>query len=275
MKFESVVKNRTTYLSEIHTELAVGYDFSGISFLGLMHNNQYIPHYKLPGTRSVVPHPIHREVTATSQVFELVRDLNSVVIGKSEMLPFMEKWFPDQVDYPLHAEGFVYLDETTSTEIDYSKIKLPIYYVCHNIHVKKIGQLLSLPLSVDKHFPQVTILRHFFGSLHTQLVDLTIQTMDFIEMTFNKDSPIYLSMAENARKRFDAYFENRQDAKLRETTYRMILNNQSTKDSMAPFIDPLITAVWGSSNGTRRGIVFAGANDARCWEAGVNIGEAI
>lgn len=269
MKFESVCKNRFTYKSEVHPELAVGYNFSGISLLGLVHENNYIPHYKLPETKATVPHPIHLEVTRTTQIFQVMRDLNDVVLSKAEMGPFMEKWFPEQVDYPLHAEGFVYLDETgDGVEIDYCKIKLPIYYKCHKMNHETYTQI---PECAEKYFPQLTLFRKSFAPLHSNLVSIVTGTIAAIDATFNKESPMYLCLQDNARKRFDDFFANPFEPKLRETTFRMLLNNRTTKEAMEPLLDEFITPIWGQSNPKKRAVVNAALNEVKIWLPGQNV----
>ena len=84
-------KNRTTYKKTVHRELAVGYDFSGLSLLGLVLDNKYIPHYELPNSSTIVPHPVSRNVKSSTEVFQIMRELNDVVMGKVEMPDFMMK----------------------------------------------------------------------------------------------------------------------------------------------------------------------------------------
>jgi len=168
VKYESICKNRTTYRGITHIELAVGYSYSGISLLGIMLNNKYIPHYEVMSSREVVPHPVSCHVSSTVQVFQIMRELNNVVMSKMKLEDFMIKWFPDQVEYPIHAEGFVYLDADQNN--DYSKIKLPIYYTTHKVKSCEVQTLLNLPSSVESYFPVVTRLRDFYDNLEPKLV---------------------------------------------------------------------------------------------------------
>eukprot|EP01038_Epipyxis_sp_PR26KG_P011929 gene11929-15964_t len=132
--YEMICANRMTYLMNIHTELAVGYDHSAIYLLGILYNNEYIPHFLLKKSEAVVTHPVSRLVTSTSQVFEIMMSLREVVLGNIDKISFMKQHFPDQnIYYPLHVEGFVYLHELSnnndnnnisSIEIELSKISI-------------------------------------------------------------------------------------------------------------------------------------------------------
>lgn len=179
---EMVCKNRTTYNGTVHTELAVKYDSSFVALLGIYYDGKYIPHADLPETLSLITHPGFVRITNTSQIHEAVNELEEVVVGGKQLEDFAEKWFGDK-KMSVHAEGFVYLHMTDKKIYDYSKIKLPVYYMLHKIKKENISQLLSLPKSVDDYFPSLVALRKFTSDLHGLMVELSLE-LEIIVTTF-------------------------------------------------------------------------------------------
>lgn len=226
IKYEAICKNRTTYRGTTHIELAVGYAFSGISLLGIMLDNRYIPHYEVMSSKEVVPHPVSCHVSSTVQVFQIMRELNNVVMSKMNLEDFMMKWFPDQVDYPIHAEGFVYLD--ADEENDYSKIKLPIYYTTHKVKSNEVQTLLSLPSSVEAYFPVITRLRDFYDNLEPKLVDILNTLMIYVsadlQVEDTETSVFYSKLNTKAKTHVDRYRDNLDDAKLKTLVFKIVVN---------------------------------------------------
>lgn len=226
MKYEAICKNRTTYRGVTHIELAVGYPFSGISLLGIMFKNNYIPHYEVMSSNEVVPHPVSRHVSSTTQVFQIMRELNDVVMSKMQLEDFMMKWFPDQVKYPIHAEGFVYLD--ADQDNDYSKIKLPIYYTTHKVKSAEVQALLALPPSVESYFPVITRLRDFYDHLEPKLVSvldtLTNHVISDLQVVDKDTSDFYSQLNVKAKAHVDRYRENVDDENLKNLVFKIVIN---------------------------------------------------
>ena len=244
IKYESVCKNRTTYRGTTHIELAVGYAFSGISLLGIMLDNRYIPHYEVMSSKEIVPHPVSCHVSSTTQVFQIMRELNNVVMSKLELEDFMKKWFPDQIDYPIHAEGFVYLDADENN--DYSKIKLPIYYTTHKIKSTEVQALLALPASVEQYFPVITRLRDFYDNLEPKLVSVLDALTKFIqndlEVQEKESSIFYSKLNAKAQKHVDRYVNNAEDANLKNLVFKIVIN--VCKTQLYEKVDELTAKVW-------------------------------
>lgn len=258
MQFESVCKMRTTYKGQLHTELAVSYDFSSIGFLGLMFNGEYIPHFDLPKT--IIPHPIHIRTTNTSTVYDVMRDLNNVVLGKIARFDFMTKWFPDNILYPIHPEGFVCLVRTdrgtggTGAVYDYSKLKLSIYYKAHKPG-NDIAPLLALPNSVDEYFPIIGHLKDFFNNVESKLVSVIYSLIIHIDTDLRiPNSKYYEMLNSGAKKHVDKYRTvGTEDTTTVATTvvvYKMIPN--ICRELFASQIDIETQKMWGVSGLVQR-----------------------
>jgi hypothetical protein len=183
------------------------------------------------------------------------------------MLAFMEKWFPEQIDYPIHAEGFVYLDETNGQEVDYSKIKLPIYYLARGINGAKIGKLVKFPLTVDVHFPQVTIVRAFYQQVISETIAMLKALLAHVKTLLVPGSPLFANHKEAARKRFEAAIEAPEDKALNSVMWRMVFNTSEAKDALVSFIAPQFEQYgWGAPTSGKLSIIFGSANCGLIWE---------
>jgi hypothetical protein len=169
--FEAYCKDRRSLTGVLHTELAIGYDHSGFNLLGIMCDNKYIPHFDL--NDSVFKQPVYLKITNTKQVFDIMDDMDRVVLDQMSYNNFMTKYFPDKIGYPIHMEGWVMLTKIDDTEsakrYDYSKIKTNLYYKCHKIKEKNIDELVKLPASCQFYYPIIKILVDFYNNSELRL----------------------------------------------------------------------------------------------------------
>lgn len=217
MTAEMICKNRTTYRGNVHTELAVNYDASYVAFLGVYYDGKYIPHSDLPNTREFITHPGYISISSTKQIQEAVQDLENVIVEGRSLSEFAEKWFKNK-ETPVHAEGFVYLHKTRSGAYDYSKIKLPVYYMLHKIKKENIQTLLALPNTVDSYFPSLTALRKFEYDLKGMMINLADRLGETVTdfLTGEKKDAFLQTLNERARARMDKYFNNKENMKADE-----------------------------------------------------------
>ena len=225
LNFEMICKNRMCYMGNTHTELAVSYSKSHLSLLGVHQNNIYYPHFRLLETKKVVGHPVFLEVKSTSEVFQVMRELSAVVTGKMKKEEFMGKYFPEDLDYELDAEGWVYLDYSTNNESpDYSKLKEPIYYLAHKPRESTLQMLLALPEVSATFFPILRTLHDYFEKLEPKLVEYVSKVYSDILGQIEKGSECYLSLNPKARARVDAYHANPEEPLNLDIIFKMLLN---------------------------------------------------
>jgi len=192
--FESYCSNRTTFSGKVHTELAVGYDHDGINLLGLFNKGIYIPHFNLP--RYIFTQPFYLHIHETKQVFELMDQLDKVVLGTLDEEEFLKNFVLDEfTSRVIHPEGFVLLTLVNGI-YDYAKIKTKIYYKCHKIHKKNINELLDLPENSYKYFPILKTLHTLFDPVDITIIKKLVEDMyesllEVINKNFNKDSDFY------------------------------------------------------------------------------------
>ena len=219
LNFEMICKNRTTFKGKISNELAVGYDKSNIYFLGLTNNNIYYPHFLFKNTKHIISHPVYLKVNNTNDVFNIMKDLNKVVFDKMETDEFMKKYFPQNLNYPLHPEGFIYL-HSIKNNFDYSKIKLPVYYKCHKIRDDNMEYLFNLPEKTEYYFPIVKTIKHFKINLKNNMKIFLEKCDNFVKEQNNKNTISYNHLNEKAKLRIDSCHN--------ETTfytnYKMLIN---------------------------------------------------
>jgi len=246
IKYEAVCKNRTTYKGKLYTGLAVGYSYSGISLLGIMFKGKYIPHYLLPESQNIVPHPVHCRVTTTTQVFDIMRELNNVIMGKEENIrSFMEKWFPGHVDY--------------------SKIKLPIYYLTHKIKSYNISTLTALPGCVDKYFPIIGILKDFNENIEPKLSIVIYDVIRYLDDDITSDKSLFYELLNNkAKTHVDNYRNNPGDINKKSMVFKMIMN--LCKDKFREKIDEITMREWGRYGETYQMFIINAILKINAWE---------
>ncbi len=239
--FESYCKDRRTFTGVLHTELAIGYNHSGFNLLGLMVDNHYVPHFELP--KIVFNQPVFMPFSNTTQVFEIMDDMDKVVLGEMSHKDFMTKYFPDKLDYPIHMEGWVLLTPTGST-FDYSKIKTNLYYKCHKVKDENVDELLRLPASCQEYYPIIKILVEFFTNSAERLLHSVKAIYDKLNSSLTKESVFYVTLNDKAQKRVDEYIANPTD-KNREIAFKILINN--CQSQMMELILGVNKDIWNNS----------------------------
>ena len=150
--FEMVCADRTTISKERHCELAVSYKKSDLYLLGMCIGDRYIPHYHFKcQTYKNIKLPLYRRVHNTSEVVEMLTDLDTVLTDQTTAAEYCQKWFNSASD-TFHAEGFVLLQHDGDITT-YTKIKHPLYYITHNMY-KYLYK--PLPPYLDKFYHKRT-----------------------------------------------------------------------------------------------------------------------
>jgi energy-coupling factor transporter ATP-binding protein EcfA2 len=221
LSYEMICANRTTYRGTFHTELAVSYPTSSITFLGAFQDGIYYPHMMLPFTEKYVNHPFSIKVESTTDVFHILQDMNHVLLGNMTVTEFNE-FYCNKTSYEFDAEGFVYLDFSDDT-VDYSKIKVPLYYQCHKIKQDEIPALLKLPESVGTFFPIVSSIQHYHERLEDNIIEYVRLITQEMEKHMNSESPWYDILNEKAKGRVVSYFMTKNISD-HEIIYKMMLH---------------------------------------------------
>jgi len=271
--FEAYCKDRTTITGKEHTELAIGYDHSGFNLLGMMYNGNYVPHFKMP--RHTFTQPIFIRVSSTDQVFQLMKELDEVVMGVRTKEQFLSNFAIDEFTAPvIQFEGFVLLTQLPNGRFDYAKYKAGLYYKCHKVHKENIQELCQLPPSCSEHYPIIKKMKGFFDGLNVKLEALVSESFQVLESQINKQSSFYKSQAVKAQARWDAvidakipevahmcpaccYFADqtketalkdaalKELAKNKETIFRMMLNIKDVSKELVCLIGAITTRLFG------------------------------
>jgi hypothetical protein len=250
--FEAYCKNRTTITGKEHTELAIGYDHSGFNLLGMMCDSKYVPHFRMP--RHTFTQPIFIRVSSTNQVFQLMKELDEVVMGIRTKELFLSNFVIDEFTSPvIQFEGFVLLTQLSNGQFDYAKYKAGLYYKCHKVHKENIQELCQLPPSCSEHYPVIKKMQVFFDGLNTKLDALVGESSQVLESQINKQSSFYTSQPPKAQARWDAVIsakipetpvEQKEYAKNKETIFKMMLNGKDVAKELVRLIGAITTRLF-------------------------------
>ncbi len=257
MCFEAYCKNRQTITGRVHTELAVGYDHSGLNLLGMMYQSKYVPHFDM--VRRVFKQPIYYRISNTDQVFRLMNELDEVVLGTRTMDQFMSNFDIDEFTSPIvHAEGFVLLTPQESGTYDYEKLKMKKYYECHKIRQDNIQKLLKLPMSCSKFYPILHSMHVFFDNLDSTIYRLVNDSYLILGKQITKESILYQMQNSKGQARWDAVIDSRlsenlntnnpTDTKVVEVIYRMMLNTNGSTQELIKLLSPITMELYQSDS---------------------------
>jgi hypothetical protein len=266
MCFEAYCKDRRSLTGVLHTELAIGYDHNGFNLLGIMCDNNYIPHFDLKDV--IFNQPVYLKISNTKQVFDIMDDMDKVVLDQMSYEDFMIKYFPEKIGYPIHMEGWVMLTPIVGG-YDYSKIKTNLYYKCHKVREDNISELIKLPKSCQSYYPIIKILIDFYSNSEERLFASVKAIYDELVKSLTKDSVFYQALPDKARKRVDEFMMTPTE-KNREVVFKILINNCQTEmikvimdvnkeiwsnnsDQLATFMKGLIMKVepWKSNDGEK------------------------
>lgn len=214
LSMESICANRRAVFSGslTHTELAISYDTSSITVLGVSFASEnrvkYYPHYQFSESISVIDmiEPAYWIVTHTIQVNNLLDNLHKVIYGELSEDKFFELNPPNNqtsnwekiVDY----EGFVSYSmiPTSSGTLNYNKIKTGPYYDLHKLRKEKINWILKVSEipSVVKRFPMCNEIKTFYANLDK--IENMVNCI--LSEALEQDSIVFTSLNDKAKKSF-------------------------------------------------------------------------
>jgi hypothetical protein len=230
--FETVCKNRTTYLNRCHTELAVSYKKSFFRFLGMtrLDTEMFFPHYCMEEKvhKAGFEQPNYWIIKHTNQVDSIMDFLGEIINGKCSIEEFYQKNQPhnnflneSSLDY-VDIEGFVFYFHD-GEKYDYSKIKTLIYYYCHKYHLANITKLLYLSFN-SKIANEIFPLCRTVGIFHNELPDkLNSIGKEICKIFHNKENIDMLRSTIDLKKQLSF------DRQPFESKMKILINNPSDK----------------------------------------------
>lgn len=256
--FEAVCKNRRTLTGLLHSELAVSYDHNVFNLLGAFvededededccKGSRYIPHFDLPAT--VFPQPIRRRIRSTREVFDIMADMDRVVLGELSKSDFMIRYgFPEDAD--IHMEGWVLLTPSSDGSYDYAKIKTNLYYKCHKVHSEHVPELLTLPTCCDATYPILRVLREFHTNAEGRFRDAVTACGDMLvaELALGPASTFYAALPMKAQRRVLEALDAPEDQSKTDTIMRMYLN--ACGDILMCRLREIVEGIWSKEGGT-------------------------
>jgi hypothetical protein len=214
LSMESICANRKSIFkhANTHTELAISYDKSSITVLGVSFSNisrlKYLPHYKFTEhiKDSGLIEPAYWFVFHTEHVNRLLTNLHNVIYGKISEEEFYIENPPSNItnnwEKMVDYEGFVCYSmfPTINSSLNYNKIKTAPYYDLHKVKKDKINwilQLAEIP-SVVKRFPICKEINAFYSDL--SLIEKLFNLV--LEKAVQPDSILFTSLTEKAKISF-------------------------------------------------------------------------
>jgi hypothetical protein len=213
LSMESICKDRTTVFAGaiVHKELALSYDKSSITILGISFSSSngviYHPHYEFSELISKIDliEPSFWNISHTTEINSLIKSIGDVIIGEMTIPEFYETHPPSnkfKFEQIIDYEGFV----TYSTKrnknfsLNYNKIKTDTYYKMHKPRKEYMRYIIDMAKypEVRKVYPICIVVRDFYGNLEL----LSKIHAKFMQLHTSTDSPLYLSLNEKAQKSF-------------------------------------------------------------------------
>ncbi len=214
LSMESICANRKAVFAGAltHTELAISYDSSSITVLGVSLASEsrvkYYPHYDF--SNSIVAcgmiEPAYWIVNHTESVNKLLNDLHKVIFGEFSESKFFQLNPPNNINLNwepiVDYEGFVSYSmvPTASGTLNYNKIKTGPYYDLHKLRKEKIPWILKvseLP-SVVKRFPMCNEIKTFYANLDK----IELMVNNILTKALLSDSIVFSSLNDKAKKSF-------------------------------------------------------------------------
>jgi len=210
---ESICKDRTTVFNGaiVHKELALSYDESSLTVLGISFSNSsdvtYHPHYEFSEQIHVVSlkEPSFWIVSHTEQINSLIQSIDNVIKGQITIKEFYETHPPSNkfhfeqiIDY----EGFVTysMKRDENRSLNYNKIKTDIYYKMHKPRKEYMSFIIEMAQypEVQKVYPICVVARNFYDNLES----LNAMYTKFLQTHTSTKSALFLSLNEKAQKSF-------------------------------------------------------------------------
>ena len=257
--FESICKNRTTFLGNVHNELAVNYDNNNLILLGLCNNDKYYPHFKLP--RIIFTQPWYMSITTTTQVFTILDMMHQIVCGtidKDDLFK-MGSVIDSLMSTDLHVEGLILLSYLENGLIDYEKIKTKEYYICHNIKKDNMTTIFNYHKNYDNYYPILKKIRNFTENLESSLIRIIDISYNKLVEEINKSSSFYMNLNSDAQKCIDNVINNIDKntnsgsiMSIKDaygTGIKIFLNNKNSLDNLNELFIPIIEDIYSNRVG--------------------------
>ncbi len=214
LSMESICANRKSVFENAvtHTELAISYDSSSITILGVSLSNssrvKYLPHYKFTSCINDcgLLEPAYWFFSHTENVNKLLTDLHNVIFGKITEEKFYQINHPSNItsnwEKIVDYEGFVSYSMvlTSNSTLNYNKIKTSPYYDLHKLRKEKMNWILELAEipSVIKRFPMCKEVKAFYSDLG--LIEKLVNLI--LEKALEPKSILFNSLSEKAKISF-------------------------------------------------------------------------
>ncbi len=209
VSMESICKGRRSiFAQKDHTELALCYNSSSATVLGISYCNdttvKNIPHFTFSSRieESGFVEPCFWTVSHTNEVNILLDDLNKVIFEEITESKFFEIHPPhnefDNWEHIIDREGFVTYSGKT---YDYGKIKTDAYYIAHKLKAKNIPYLMRLASveSARRSFPLCNEVNTFYSTMMNDVIKLNDT---FNSMCVDTESALFKGLPEKAQKSF-------------------------------------------------------------------------
>ncbi len=200
LMFEMVCANRRdAFGGKAHEEFACQSTKDQFLFLGLGYScEETLPHCVVD-TSGLFRQPAYWKISQSSQVNDMIRDLQKVMINEMSQEEFIKLYppvNPEEFD-SLHPEGFcfwAYIDQATTLLhtafglpgiLTYSKVKTLIYYQGHKVKVENINDLVEFGSRVNGLIPQADTMYAIYssGKLEELLLQLHEEYLRFVDIT--------------------------------------------------------------------------------------------
>jgi len=196
LMFEMVCANRRdAFGGKAHEEFACQSTRDQFLFLGFGYScEETIPHFAVD-IKGLFRQPAFWEINHSSQVNDMIRDLQKVMIYEMTQEQFIMLYppkNPEEFD-SLHPEGFcfwAYVEQSTSLlhsvfglpgVMTYSKVKTLIYYQGHKVKMENINALVEFGRRVKGLIPKADILFAIYSSGELQTLLRKLHE-EFLEM---------------------------------------------------------------------------------------------
>jgi hypothetical protein len=207
---ETICMNRHSVFLETkeHPELAISYPESIFTILGLSMSTPdkvfSSPHFEFSEQISAFGfvEPCYWSITETSELNQMLNDLEEVIYEKISESAFFEKYPPfnkfSNWKPMIDREGFVTYD---GSDNHMSKAKTTTYYKCHHLRPDNVELLMKLAQisSARQYFPLCREVQSFYSRLEN---DVNLMHTDFMMMCNDITSPLYNALSEKAKVSF-------------------------------------------------------------------------
>jgi RNA exonuclease 1 len=198
LNFETIVRNRMTAwqykrlngdgYSNFHYELAISYEKSSCTFLGIgiCNTNNYLQQIPYFALNIDIPFnvPLCWKIKNATDVANIMKSLSDVLYEKTTKEQFFDRYADKLIskqdkNYEIDFEGFVLY---TRPDFEYNKIKLVEYYESKDIKLKYIQKLIQMAKykTAKNAFPNVLIINNTLEQVKKLSENINSELCDII-----------------------------------------------------------------------------------------------